>query len=82
MLSAKTLKCTIYHPGALINRTSGFSFPKVAKSACAPERIQVDKPDHIDGAYSLARTCEISMQTTLGRPYESGVYLVDKTLEM
>lgn len=60
----------------------GVLFPKVAKSACAPERIQVDKPDHIDGAYFLARTCEISMQTTLGRPYESGIYLVDKTLEM
>lgn len=35
-----------------------------------------------DGAYSLARTCEISMQTILGRSYESGVYFVDKTLEM
>lgn len=30
LLSAKTLKRTIYHPGALINRTSGFSFPKVS----------------------------------------------------
>lgn len=30
LLSGKTLKCTIYHPGALINRTSGFSFPKVS----------------------------------------------------
>ena len=32
LLSAKTLKCTIYHPGALINRTSGFSFPNVSPS--------------------------------------------------
>ena len=60
----------------------GFLFPEVARSACAPERIQLDKLDHIDGAYSLARTCEISMQTTLGRPYESVVYLVDETVEM
>ena len=28
LLSAKTLKCTIYYPGALINRTSGYSFPQ------------------------------------------------------
>ena len=28
LLSGKTLKCTIYYPGALINRTSGYSFPQ------------------------------------------------------
>ena len=30
LLSAKSQKCTIYHPGVLRNRTSGLSFPKVS----------------------------------------------------
>lgn len=58
----------------------GFLFPKVAASACAPERAEIENLT-VDGCYSLARTCEISMQTAMGRPYESIVYLIDETVE-
>ncbi len=56
----------------------GFIFPEVAKSATEYERQEIaDK--QFDGCYSLARTCEISMMGTIGRPYESIVYLIDET---
>ena len=63
----------------------GFIYPEVAQRATEPEKRSVDalvaegKP--IDGYYSLARTCEISMSKTIGRPYESVAYLVDETTE-
>lgn len=56
----------------------GFIFPEVAKSATAPEKKNIEGME-FDGCYSLARTCEISMNETIGRPYESIVYLVDET---
>lgn len=58
----------------------GFIFPKLAQAATRPERTEVDATgDTFDGCYSLARTCEISMQGTMNRPYESLIYLVDET---
>lgn len=56
----------------------GFIYPEVADSAVAEERKEVEGKDY-DGYYSLARTCEISMMSTIGRPYESIAYLVDET---
>lgn len=56
----------------------GFIFPEVARSAVADERREIENRK-FDGCYSLARTCEISMMDTIGRPYESIVYLVDET---
>lgn len=56
----------------------GFIFPEVAHAATRDERSQIE-PMRFDGYYSLARTCEISMSDTIGRPYESIVYLVDET---
>lgn len=56
----------------------GFIFPEVAKAATAPEKRETEDKNY-DGYYSLARTCEISMTDTIGRPYESIVYLVDET---
>lgn len=58
----------------------GFIYPEVARSATAPERAEIGDKEY-DGYYSLARTCEISMNSTIGRPYESIVYLVDETTE-
>lgn len=57
----------------------GFIYPQVAKSATAPEKAETAGED-FDGCYSLARTCEISMMDSIGRPYESIVYLVDETI--
>lgn len=56
----------------------GFIFPEVARAATRDERRQIG-PKLFDGYYSLARTCEISMSDTIGRPYESIIYLVDET---
>ena len=56
----------------------GFIFPEVAQSATRDERSNL-ADEKFDGYYSLARTCEISMMSTIGRPYESIVYLVDET---
>lgn len=56
----------------------GFIFPEVARSATRDERREI-ADRQFDGFYSLARTCEISMEATIGRPYESIVYLVDET---
>lgn len=58
----------------------GFIFPEVAKSAMRDENADV-VGETFDGCYSLGRTCEISMQATTGRPYESIVYLVDEVSE-
>lgn len=55
----------------------GFLFPEIARSAISDERAEIDGRT-FDGYYSLARTCEISMQQTIERPYESIVYLVDE----
>ena len=56
----------------------GFLFPEVAASATADEWRETER-DTFDGCYSLARTCEISMMDSIGRPYESIAYLVDET---
>lgn len=56
----------------------GFLFPDVAASATSDERREIEH-DTFDGCYSLARTCEISMMDSIGRPYESIAYLVDET---
>lgn len=56
----------------------GFIFSEVAQSATRDERSNL-ADEKFDGYYSLARTCEISMMSTIGRPYESIVYLVDET---
>ena len=58
----------------------GFIFPEVAKSAVRDERAEIEGQD-FDGCYSVARTCEISMMSTIGRPYESILYLIDETME-
>lgn len=57
----------------------GFIYPEIAKSAVTAERDEV-KGEKFDGCYSLARTCEISMMDSMGRPYESIVYLVDEAI--
>ena len=56
----------------------GFLFPEVARTATRPEKEAIGDAD-FDGYYSLARTCEISMTGTIGKPYESIAYLVDET---
>lgn len=56
----------------------GFIFPEVSRAATAPEKEAIGSAE-FDGCYSLARTCEISMMDTIGKPYESIVYLVDET---
>lgn len=56
----------------------GFIFPEVARSATRDERAETEGETY-DGCYSLARTCEISMMGTIGRPYESILYLIDET---
>jgi len=58
----------------------GFIFPEVAKAATRDERAEIEGEIY-DGCYSLARTCEISMMGTVGRPYESILYLIDETTE-
>lgn len=58
----------------------GFIFPEIAKAACRDEKRQIGDTDY-DGCYSLARTCEISMMSAIGRPYESIIYLVDETTD-
>lgn len=57
----------------------GFIFPELGQSALK-EEIAETKGEHFDGYYSLARTCEISMQDHSQYPYESIVYLVDETI--
>lgn len=56
----------------------GFLFPEVVRTATRPEKEAIGDAD-FDGYYSLARTCEISMTGTIGKPYESIAYLVDET---
>lgn len=56
----------------------GFLNPKVADAATRDEREEI-AGETFDGCYSLARTCEISMRSTMGRTYESLAYLVDET---
>lgn len=56
----------------------GFIYPEVARKALSDEKAEIGDKQY-DGYYSLARTCEISMMDTIGRPYESIVYLVDET---
>lgn len=58
----------------------GFMFPKIAETAVKEEKADISGRE-FDGCYSLARTCEISMADTIGRPYESLAYLVDETTE-
>ena len=58
----------------------GFLYPKVAASATGDEREEIGDAS-FDGCYSLARTCEISMQSTMGRIYETLPYLVDETVD-
>ena len=58
----------------------GFMFPKIAGIAVKEEKADI-AGRQFDGCYSLARTCEISMTDTIGRPYEPLAYLVDETTE-
>lgn len=58
----------------------GFLYPKVAQAAVTDERNEVGDAK-FDGCYSLARTCEISLDDTMGRIYESIPYLVDEAIE-
>lgn len=77
---ACALKVTVpseaYCCGAAGDR--GMMFPAVAKAATRDERRQIEG-EQFDGCYSLARTCEMSMADTIGRPYEAIIYLVDET---
>lgn len=73
-----TVPANSYCCGAAGDR--GFIFPEVARAATRDEREEIGDTT-FDGYYSLARTCEISMADTIGRPYESIVYLVDETTE-
>ena len=56
----------------------GMIYPKVARAATRDEKRDIEGLT-FDGCYSLARTCEISMCDTIGRPYEPLIYLVDET---
>lgn len=57
----------------------GFIFPELSESATRDERHEIGS-EKFDGCYSLARTCEISMQDQIGQPYESIIYLADETI--
>lgn len=57
----------------------GFIYPEVAKAAVRDERREIEGME-FDGCYSLARTCEITMRSTMDRVYEPLVYLVDETV--
>lgn len=56
----------------------GFLHPELADAA-VHEEAQELAGRSFDGAYSLARTCEIVLSDRTGRAYESLVYLVDET---
>jgi D-lactate dehydrogenase len=55
----------------------GFLYPELADAALHDEAREV-AGRAFDGAYSLARTCEIVLSDRTGRAYESLVYLVDE----
>jgi D-lactate dehydrogenase len=55
----------------------GFLYPELADAAVHDEALEV-AGRAFDGAYSLARTCEIVLSDRTGRAYESLVYLVDE----
>lgn len=57
----------------------GFIFPELSESATRDERHEIGQ-EQFDGCYSLARTCEITMQDHIQQPYESIVYLVDEAI--
>lgn len=57
----------------------GLIYPEVAKAAVRDERREIEGME-FDGCYSLARTCEITMRSTMDRVYEPLVYLVDETV--
>jgi D-lactate dehydrogenase len=56
----------------------GFLYPELADAAVHDEAAEV-AGRVFDGAYSLAKTCEIVLSERTGRTYESLVYLVDET---
>ncbi len=55
----------------------GFLYPELADAAMHDEAEEI-KGRTYDGAYSLAKTCEIVLTDRTGLPYESLVYLVDE----
>ena len=52
-----------------------FLFPELGESVTREEREEL-KNQKFDGEYSLARTCEINMESNMKLPFESIVYLV------
>ncbi len=55
----------------------GFIYPELADAATWEEAREVSSNTY-DGAYSLAKTCEIVLTDRLSLPFESLVYLVDE----
>ena len=52
-------------------------YPEVVESALIDE-VRELKGQYFDGAYSLAKTCEMALSEQLGYDFESLVYLVDE----
>ena len=55
----------------------GMLYPEVVESALIDE-VRELKGQYFDGAYSLAKTCEMALSEQLGYDFESLVYLVDE----
>jgi len=56
----------------------GFMYPALAESATRDERLEI-AGRQFDGAYSLAKTCEIVLTSEIKLNYESVAYLVDES---
>jgi D-lactate dehydrogenase len=52
-------------------------YPEIVESALIDEAREVEG-QYFDGAYSLAKTCEMALSAQLGYAFESLVYLVDE----
>lgn len=57
----------------------GFLFPELTASATQAEAAEV-KQDDFEGYYSSTKTCEMAMTDSVGKNYESVLYLVDETI--
>ncbi len=55
----------------------GMLYPEIIESALIDEGREL-AGQHFDGAYSLAKTCEMALSDQLGYDFESLVYLVDE----
>ncbi len=55
----------------------GFYYPELTKTATAAVAAELEKVD-ADGYYSCGKTCEMALQGSTGKPYESIFYLLDE----